>query len=89
MVWTIKYENKALSFLKRCDKKEAQRILNFLDEQISPLGNVRTVGKPLRGQLSGLWRYRIGNYRILCDIYDKELFILVLAIGHRKNIYKN
>nr|CBI77786.1 conserved hypothetical protein [Bartonella rochalimae ATCC BAA-1498] len=49
---------------------------------------MRAIGKPLRGQLSGLWRYRVGDYRILCDLYDKELVVLVLAVGHRKNIYK-
>nr|WP_236829021.1 type II toxin-antitoxin system RelE/ParE family toxin [Bartonella schoenbuchensis] len=53
------------------------------------LEDVRVVGKPLRGPLSGLWRYRVGDYRILCDLHDKELLVLVLAVGHRKNIYKN
>ncbi|WP_413154830.1 type II toxin-antitoxin system RelE family toxin [Bartonella sp. cb54] len=87
MAWTIRYEKKALNFLKKCDKKEARRIVDFLDKRIAPLENVRVLGKPLRGQLSGLWRYRVGDYRILCDLYDKELVVLVLAVGHRKNIY--
>ncbi|WP_407966003.1 type II toxin-antitoxin system RelE family toxin [Bartonella sp. C271] len=88
MAWTIRYEKKALSFLKKCDKKEAQRIVDFLDQHVASLEDVRAIGKPLRGQLSGLWRYRVGDYRILCDLYDKELVVLVLAVGHRKNIYK-
>ncbi|GAB5040991.1 type II toxin-antitoxin system RelE family toxin [Bartonella henselae] len=49
---------------------------------------MRVIGKPLKGQFSGLWRYRVGDYRILCELYDKELVVLVLAVGHRKNIYK-
>ncbi|ENN93999.1 type II toxin-antitoxin system RelE family toxin [Bartonella vinsonii] len=88
MAWTIRYEKKALSFLKKCDKKEARRIVDFLDQHVAPLEDVRVIGKPLKGQLSGLWRYRVGDYRILCEFYDKELVVLVLAIGHRKNIYK-
>ncbi|WP_336277100.1 type II toxin-antitoxin system RelE family toxin [Bartonella sp. CB178] len=89
MAWTIRYEKKALNFLKKCDKKEARRIVDFLDKHIALLEDVRAVGKPLRGQLSGLWRYRVGNYRILCDLCDKELVVLVLAVGHRKNVYKD
>ncbi|MGL2349693.1 type II toxin-antitoxin system RelE family toxin [Helicobacter pylori] len=89
MVWTIRYEKKALNFLKKCDKREAKRIVDFLDKHIAVLEDVRVIGKPLRGPLLGLWRYRVGDYRILCDLCDKELLVLVLAVGHRKNIYKN
>nr|WP_236829077.1 type II toxin-antitoxin system RelE/ParE family toxin [Bartonella sp. 11B] len=63
-------------------------MVDFLDQHVTSLEDVRAIGKPLRGQLSGLWRYRVGDYRILCDLYDKELVVLVLAVGHRKNIYK-
>ncbi|WP_273760010.1 type II toxin-antitoxin system RelE/ParE family toxin [Bartonella sp. ML70XJBT.G] len=52
-------KKKALSFLKKCDKKEARRIVDFLDQQVAFLEDVRAIGKPLRGQLSGLWRYRV------------------------------
>ncbi|WP_256478099.1 type II toxin-antitoxin system RelE/ParE family toxin [Bartonella sp. B1099] len=61
----------------------------FLDQHVAFLEDVRAIGKPLRDQLSGLWRYRVGDYRILCDLYDKELVVLVLAVRHRKNIYKS
>lgn len=58
-------------------------------ERVANMENPRSTGKALSGSvLSGLWRYRVGDYRILCNIEDEKIYILVVAIGHRRNVYK-
>lgn len=88
MMWKIKLTHKAVKSLKALDKHDKQRIEAFIDKLI--LNNApRTTGKTLHGNLKGLWRYRVGDYRLICQIKDHELIILLLEIGHRKDIYKN
>jgi len=87
MSWTIKINSRAAKSLKSLDKPSKKRIEQFI-EQLTTTDNPRTTGKTLQGTLKGLWRYRVGNYRLICQIKDGELIILVLDIGHRKNIYK-
>lgn len=87
MSWTIKVGSRAAKSLKSLDKPSKKRIEQFI-EQLTTTDNPRRTGKTLQGNLKGLWRYRIGNYRLICQIKDNELIILVLDIGHRKNIYK-
>ncbi|MGI2185340.1 type II toxin-antitoxin system RelE family toxin [Shewanella oncorhynchi] len=69
------------------DKQNAKRILDFLEQRIAILDDPRTSGKPLKGDLGIFWRYRVGDYRVLCDIQDDKLVILAALIGHRKEIY--
>lgn len=69
------------------DKQNAIRILDFLEKRIALLEEPRTSGKPLKGELGIFWRYRVGNYRVLCEIQDEKLVILAALIGHRKEIY--
>lgn len=69
------------------DKQSAIRILDFLEKRIALLEEPRTSGKPLKGELGFFWRYRVGNYRVLCEIQDEKLVILAALIGHRKEIY--
>ncbi|MDD5267428.1 MAG: type II toxin-antitoxin system RelE/ParE family toxin [Methylococcales bacterium] len=52
------------------------------------LDNPRAIGKALQGNLKGLWRYRVGDYCLVCQIFNSELIVMVLEIGHRKDIYK-
>ena len=59
-----------------------------MDERIAVLENPRNNGKALTGQLGGLWRYRVGDYRIICDIKDEELYVLVVKIGNRRDVYR-
>ncbi len=87
MIWTIKIDSRTAKSLKSLDKSSKKRIEQFI-EQLTTTGNPRKTGKALQGRLKGLWRYRIGDYRLICQIKDNELIILVLDIGHRKNIYK-
>ncbi|GGZ85656.1 hypothetical protein GCM10007161_17000 [Ignatzschineria indica] len=88
MVWRIEYSDSALKALKKIDKTYAKRIVDTLELQIAHLDDPRVRGKALQGNLKSLWRYRVGNYRIICDIQDKKLTILALFIGHRKKIYR-
>ncbi|MEY0491453.1 type II toxin-antitoxin system RelE family toxin [Proteus terrae] len=69
------------------DKQIARRIVDFMDLRIAALDDPRQSGKSLKGELGEFWRYRVGDYRILCEIRDDELVILATTIGHRKEIY--
>ena len=73
--------------LKKLDAAISKRVLDYL-EQIELLDNPRSRGKALTSNLSGLWRYRIGDYRILCRINDDRLIITVIEIGHRSTVYR-
>jgi mRNA interferase RelE/StbE len=88
LAWTINYTNSALKSLRKLDKPEAQRIVEYLTDRIADLDDPRELGKPLKGELGVFWRYRVGDYRILCDIQDDELVILAAVIGHRRSIYQ-
>lgn len=86
MDWTIKLTETALKQLKKIDKPTARRIRDYLQETAST-GQPRSRGKALTGKLSGYWRYRVGNYRIIADIVDNDLVIIGIDIGHRSEIY--
>ncbi len=86
MVWKIKFKETAKKEFFKLDRKWQKKILDYLDE-IAMLENPKSRGKPLIGDKKGFWRYRIGDYRVICDLQDGNLVILVLVIGHRKEIY--
>lgn len=88
MAWTIKYSETAKKQLRKLDKIAARRIVDFIDERIAPTQDPRAMGKALKGALGDLWRYRVGDYRILCDIQDEVLTVLVLQIGNRREVYR-
>ncbi len=88
MAWTIKYTDTALKQLKKLDKPTAKRLIEFLDQRIAPLADARAQGKALSGRFRPYWRYRVGDYRIVCDIDDSTIKILVVQIGHRKGVYE-
>ncbi|EFA1503320.1 type II toxin-antitoxin system RelE family toxin [Escherichia coli] len=87
MVWTINYSERALKSLRKMDKQNARRIVDFMDLRIAVAADPRKSGRPLKGELGEFWRYRVGDYRILCEIRDDELIILVATIGHRREVY--
>ena len=74
--------------IKKMDKHLGLMLAKDLKKQFDGLADPRSKGKALTGDYKGLWRYRIGRYRVICDLRDDELIILALAVGHRKNIYK-
>jgi len=87
LVWTINYSDRALKSLRKMDKQNARRIVDFMDLRIAAASDPRQSGKPLKGELGEFWRYRVGDYRILCEILDDELVILAATIGHRREVY--
>ncbi|QEE46741.1 type II toxin-antitoxin system RelE/ParE family toxin [Rhizobium sp. WL3] len=89
MAWTIELEEAAKKQLAKIGKPAAARIVSYLEQRVAPLDDARQKGRPLRGQeLNGLWRYRVGDYRIICDIQDGKLIVLVVEIGHRSSVYR-
>lgn len=86
-MYTLKYSERAMKQLKKLDKGTQKLILTWVEKNLENCDNPRIKGKGLTANRSGEWRYRVGNYRIICDIRDKELIILALSIGHRRNIY--
>ena len=75
--------------LNKLDHKIRQRIILFLNEKIEKLDDPRNLGEPLKGSKFGeFWKYRIGDYRLICKIEDNRLVILVLRIGHRREVYR-
>ena len=88
MAWTIDYTQTALNQLRKLDKQSARRILDFLDERVAQRDDPRSTGKALTGPLGGLWRYRIGNFRVICEIQDGELRVLVVELGNRREVYR-
>ena len=88
MAWTIEYTATARKQLRKLDKQAARQIVDFMDQRIAPLKDSRSVGKALVGVLGGLWRYRVGEYRVICEIQDGALLILVVQLGNRREVYR-
>ena len=86
MAWKIEVTRETEKGLARIDQQEAKRIIKYLRERVAL--NPRQCGKALQGDLSNLWRYRIGDYRVLCDIKDAEICVLVIRVAHRKEVYR-
>ena len=79
MAWTIKFAQSAVRKLKKLDRPTAVKVLNYLDERVAFLEDPRLVGKKLSGPRLGVyWRYRIGDVRVICDVQDSQLIVLVL-----------
>jgi len=89
LAWTISYTATARKQLRQLDRPIARRILDFMDERIAAQADPRSTGQPLKGPLLGAyWRYRVGDYRIICDIQDVALCVLVVEIGNRREVYR-
>ena len=88
MAWTVEISPFAQKQLKKLDTPVAGRILDWLQERIEGCKNPRHFGEPLKGELAGLWRYRVGDFRVICDIQEKRLVVLALSVGHRRDIYR-
>ena len=82
----LEFSEAARKAFKKIDKTMQKRIKEYLDEVLQ-LENPQSRGKALTGNLVNLWRYRVGDYRIICDIQDEKILITVLRLGHRKEIY--
>lgn len=86
MIWTVEFDDAAAKELRKLDRQTQQEILHYLRKRIATDEDPRRFGKPLSRDMSGLWRYRVRNYRIICNIEDEKLVVLVLCTGHRKDV---
>ena len=88
MTWRIEFTRTAEKQIVKLDRPSQARILSYLRLRVLPSENPRQFGKMLHGDKQGLWRYRAGNYRIICDIRDEKSTVLVLAVAHREEVYR-
>lgn len=88
MAWTIEYTGRAKGQLRKMDRQAARRIVDYMDGRIAPLDDPRGVGKALSGSLGEFWRYRVGDCRVICDIQDRRLTVLVVEVGNRREVYR-
>ena len=88
MTYSVVFSNKARKQIKKMDRYTQAMIINWLDKHIEGCENPFLHGKVLNGNLNNQWRYQIGNYRVLCDIQNHQLIVLVINVGHRREVYE-
>ena len=88
MAWAIEFVPAAAKELKKLGKTEAARIITTIEKRIAILDDPRTLGSSLTGELGGLWRWRIGDYRVVARIDDERITILIVRVGHRREVYR-
>ena len=88
MTWTVEFDDAAAKEFRKLDKQTQQEILRYFRKRIATDEDPRRFGKPLSRDLADLWRYRVRNYRMICNIEDGNLLVLVLRVGHRKDVYE-
>ncbi|QXI28491.1 MULTISPECIES: type II toxin-antitoxin system RelE family toxin [Pseudomonas] len=90
MAWRIEFESSAAKELGKLDKQTALRILKFLRERLAALEDPRSIGEALKGsKLGQFWKYRVGDYRIIANIQDEVVSILIVRVGNRRDVYKH
>ena len=87
MKYNVEYSKIAMNAIKKMESSTSKLIRTWIEKNLIDTENPRIKGKALTGDLKGLWRYRVGDYRILADIQDDKIVILILDIGHRSKIY--
>jgi len=88
VAWTLEYTSTARKKIEKFDPQTRKRIRAFIEERIAVLDDPRSLGKPLKGRLATVWSYRVGDHRIICDIQDARVVILVVTIGNRREVYR-
>ena len=88
MAWTLRISETARRQLKKLDPSTAQGLLRYLNRLLLQTEDPRQRGKALTANLSGLWRYRVGDYRVICQIEDDHLVVLVVGLSHRRDVYR-
>ena len=85
----IEFDPGALDDLKKLDRPVQQRLLGFLRRRVASLDDPRSLGEPLSGaRLGSYWKYRMGDWRIICDIQDQRIVVRVLRVGNRRDVYR-
>jgi mRNA interferase RelE/StbE len=89
LAWIIKYTESSSKQLKKLDQQTALRVLDYMDERVAVLDDPRSLGKNLKGPKMGeYWRYRVGDIRVICNIVDEQVMVLVIEIGNRREVYR-
>ncbi len=86
--WTVEFDDRARRELRKLDSSVQAAILGYLRKRIATTEDPRRFGKPLRRNLAGLWRYRVEDYRLICRIEEDRVVVLVLEVGHRRDVYE-
>lgn len=90
MAWAVELSSLARKHLDQLDPPMARRILTYLNDRVSALDDPLQLGEPLKGsRLGNLWRYRVGDYRVVADLQDEVLCVLIVRIGHRREVYRS
>ena len=87
MTWSVEWDDRARKELRKLDVQVQRTLLRYFRERIAVDDDPRRFGKPLRHTMQGLWRYRVGDYRLVCHIEHQRCVVLVLAVGHRGAVY--
>ena len=89
MAWRIEFDPAAVKELRKLDRPVQQRLLGFLRLRVAPLEDPRTIGEVLAGErLGAFWKYRVGDWRLICDIQDERIVVRVLRLGHRSEAHR-
>ena len=86
-IWRVEFDPDAARELRKLGHSARSEIQQYLRKRIAAVENPRRFGHALLGDLKGLWRYRVGDYRIVADIREKEILVMVVTVGHRRNVY--
>ncbi len=89
MTWSLGFSKKADEQLSKMSPGIRRVVVTWLLKHLDGCDDPRRIGKPLKGEKAGIWRYRIGDYRTLCEIRDDELLVLAIEVGHRRDVYKS
>lgn len=87
MVWRIEYADAASRVIRKLDRQQAKRILDYMDHRVA-VADPRQLGAAMVGDRAGQWRYRIGDYRVICQLIDDRLVVLVIDLRHRRDVYR-
>ncbi|HLQ85133.1 MAG TPA: type II toxin-antitoxin system RelE/ParE family toxin [Salinisphaeraceae bacterium] len=88
MTWIIEYARSVRKDIRGMPASTRKRIRDFLEQHVANLNNPRAIGNPLKGELAGFWRYRVGNHRVICQIEDERVTVIVIRVGHRRDVYR-
>lgn len=88
MSWKVQLSDQAIKELKKLDRVNRELILTYIEQRIQDCENPRLFGEPLKENLAGYWRYRIGQYRLICELNDEVVTIYVVTVGHRRQVYQ-
>ena len=89
MAWTIEYDPRAVKDLRKLDRTIQREILEYMDERVAKAGDSRDFGRPLPASEFGLWRCRVRDYRIICELQEKRLVVPAVAVSHRSTAYED